>query len=1367
MKIPVKLEKDRVTLTNAEFRTPESKVIVSGYMEHLVAPRMNARVNASIALEEAKRVANLSLPLDLTHGPRMLNADVIAAVDDRNRISIQNAKVNLGESNIEASGTPNQVQFNASLALGEIGRLLRVEARPEGTARIGGNATLGPNNDYRVVANVDARNVGIRQGTTHITGVSLDSSVTADPHRIELGGLRLAALGGSFTGSGGIEEMRQFHVSGDLHNFDIQQMSRVLMAQPLGYDGVISGPVAAQGDLKDMNGLVAKAALAIAPGRRGVPVSGKLNVDYNARAQTVTLGRSFLVLPNTRMDLSGGLRTAREQGNVQVHLVSRNLDDFRPVAPGLPVKLNGGNATVDATITGSLNDPRISANASMTRFMAEGRQFSSFTAALAATQNGATVNNAVLSNGALQAQFSGSVGLRKWKPEPALPLRADATVRNADVADVLALAGQGSVKATGALTADAHVNGTVGSPRGSADLNVLNGTVEGEKFDRLMAHAVMTDTSIDVPTLQWTAGPSRIDANATYQHPVNDLSRGSARVHVASNQVQIAQFQALVKDRPGLRGLVTLNADGAANVVPLKTGTDVEVTNLNANVSARGIEMEGKNLGDFTATAASAGQNVQYNVNSNFAGSTIRVTGQSLLTGDHQTTASASIANLPIDRVLAMAGQRDLQVTGTLGATAQVSGTLQDPRADATFNITKGSAYQEPFDRLQATVAYRSQSVDLPNLRIDDGPSFVEVSGNFTHPANNFQEGQVRFRARSNDVQLSRIHRLQDAEPGLAGVVQLAADGAATLRANDTPLFSTLNANVAAKSVSMNRKPLGDLNATATTQGQQVAFNLNSNLGHSDIRGTGHMQLGGDYPVDAQLTFANVTYSGFEPLIGSGGAQQPFDASLQGQLNVSGPVSKTEALRGSLELTKLEAHSINQPSAGAKPRVNLELHNAGPVAISLDRSVVTIQSAHITGPFTDLALTGTAAIAGQKSMNLRADGDVKLEVLEAFDPDIFSSGAISLHATASGTTDKPVVNGRLQLQNASLNMLDVPNGLSNGNGVIQFNGTEAVIQNLTGETGGGKVSLAGYASYGGPEMNFRVQANADQVRVEATDSLTVATNAKLTVAGTTSRSLASGTVSIYDIAMHSHSDIGSMLASAAAPPSSASPSTGVLAGMRFDVRIETAPNIQVHTSLTQDLQADAKLTLRGTVDHPGMIGRVTVTFRGGGLLREQVQRGPGEREFLQSAEDHADPECGPLDLCAGGGCLDQCDGPGGPDEAFVPVGPADAVLRPGFAAGFGEVKYDRPGTGGPATARGRAEPDANGRVHGVEPGRGEPGFGAAAAAVRGQQAEDRPADHGQLEYSTGDADLAAADHQGHYVYLHSGRDAEQSSDPAD
>jgi translocation and assembly module TamB len=614
----------------------------------------------------------------------------------------------------------------------------------------------------------------------------------------------------------------------------------------------------------------------------------------------------------------------------------------------------------------------------------------------------------VLARGTLQANFAAAVGLRDWKPENTAPLRADVTVRNADVQDVLALAGQStSVPVTGQLTADAHISGTTGDPLGNADISVVGGTVQGERFDSLTAHAVMTQGSIDVPSLAFVAGASRIDASAGYDHAPNDLKHGSFRVHVASNQVQLAQFQGLLKDRPGLRGALTLNADVTGQIAG-----DVQLAALNANADVRGLEMEGKRLGDVTATASTAAQAVQYKVNSDFAGSTIRVNGRSLLTGKHDTTVSAQIANLPIDRVLAVMGRRDLPVSGTLAMNGDVSGTLDSPQADVNLTVTNGKAYDEPFSRLQGNIAYTNQSVRVTDLRLNAGASSLELTASFEHPAGNFEEGRAQFRVRSNQIQLSNLHTVQQAKAGLAGVVEIAADGAATLRKNAPPLFSTLNANIGARALALNKKPLGDLTATAETRGQRVVFALDSNFANSTIKGHGRMELGGNYPVDAQLSFANVTYSGLNAWLES--TVRTFDGSLEGQVSVNGPMTRTQELRGTLQVTKLEAHSV-AGDAAKKPRVNLELHNQGAIVAALDRGVVTVRSAAITGPSTNLTLTGTASMLEPRALNLHVDGNVKLEVLEAIDPDIFSSGVVLLSAAVTGNAAKPVINGKLQL----------------------------------------------------------------------------------------------------------------------------------------------------------------------------------------------------------------------------------------------------------------------------------------------------------------------------------------------------------------
>jgi translocation and assembly module TamB len=1193
VKLPVTIEADRMALDGGRLSTAESAINISASMDHLAAPRTSGHLSAQLALGEIRRAAGLTTPLDTVRGPSRLDIDIRASSDDQ-RVAIENATLTLGQSSIKASGPlrragrPDAIQFSAVLMVSEIGRLLRVAAQPGGTIRADGSASVDAAANYTIRANVKGRNLSAGQGAARVTNASLDSSITADPRRVEVGGLRVTVLGGSLRGSGALEDTERFRFSGRLDNFDINGISQIFKKGGFGYSGAISGDVQAEGNTKDSSQLAARAALAIQPRAGGIPVSGRVNVDYSGRADTVTVASSYLALPNTRLDLSGSLGQ-----QIQINLVTRSAGDFRPVASVPLAFANGGNGIINATISGAVSAPRIAGSVTLTSFSVAGREFTSFTAGLAASPSSASVRNATLTRGRMQAQANASVGLRSWTPAKDEAVRVDVTVRQADVADLLAIAGQSQIPARGDMVGDIHIGGTVSTPVGTADLTVSNGMLQGEHFDRLSTRVLLTSNAIEVPSLEWIAGPSRLDANAAYQHAPNDLRQGTLRAHVASNQVQLAQFQPLLKDRPEAAGVISVNADAGATVGPAPNGVDFQLTALNANLSARGLKMQGKDLGDATVTAATSGSTLQYNMASNFLGARIRIEGQSQLAGDHQTRASAEIVNLPIDRALAIAGRSDLPVSGTLTLDGQVSGTLAEPRGTMSLNVANGSAYQQPFNRLQVSGQYSNRQIELSQFSLQDGPNNIEASGSFVHSTNNFREGQIQFRVSSNRLQLARIHAIRDFKAGLTGGLEVSAEGAGSLRANAAPEFAMLNANIRSEGLAVNGKAVGDASVTAESRGQQAVFRIRSNFASSDIRGDGTVGLAGDNPLDAKLSFSNVTYSGLGVWLGS--PASGFDASADGQITVRGPAARVAGLSGSLQLTKLEAHSVNTGKTAAKPRTEFEVHNQGPVVMELDRSVISVRSARITGPFNNFSLSGSAPLQEGQPINLRADGNIQMKVLEALDSSVFSSGAVTLSAAVTGTRAKPSVNGRLQLQNVSLNMADVPNGISGANGAIAFTGTNAVLQNITAESGGGKITLSGLVGYGGPELNFRIQARADRIHIRYPETVTTQVSAQLALDGTTSNSLVSGTVRISEVALHSHSDFGSILNSAATPPSSPAQSSGLLAGMKFDIQVLTTSGVQFRTALAQNLQADAKLTLRGTPDHPGMLGRVTVS----------------------------------------------------------------------------------------------------------------------------------------------------------------------------
>ncbi len=65
-----------------------------------------------------------------------------------------------------------------------------------------------------------------------------------------------------------------------------------------------------------------------------------------------------------------------------------------------------------------------------------------------------------------------------------------------------------------------------------------------------------------------------------------------------------------------------------------------------------------------------------------------------------------------------------------------------------------------------------------------------------------------------------------------------------------------------------------------------------------------------------------------------------------------------------------------------------------------------------------------------------------------------------------------------------------------------------------------------------------------------------------------------------------------MLASTTTPVA-ANPN-GYLQGLQLDVRVATQHTLEVETALTRNIQADADLRVRGTPDHPILLGHVTV-----------------------------------------------------------------------------------------------------------------------------------------------------------------------------
>jgi translocation and assembly module TamB len=1208
--VPIAIDANSITVSNGTLKTGESQVVVNASLRDINNPGINANLNAKLSTSELQRSFNLPLKIPANSSANQITANLVAHYDDKSGVGeIQTAQVVFGETNFQANGrfrdpsNPNgALQFKANVALGQLSGLLADPSlRANGTLQASGQARLDAQNNYQVDATVSGHGLSVKTPEVSVSDVSLSVPVHADPTLINIDALNLHAFGGSLTAKAALRQMQQLSVAGNLRGISLPALTGALAGSRVNYDGTLNGSIAANGDLKRTDSIKADTHLTIVPGRQGVPVSGQINASYAAASDDVTIAKSYLGFPSSRIDVMGSLNR-----QMQIGLISRNLRDFQPaLALGgkstaeLPITLRpNGLLKIDTTIAGNLKNPKISAHAAINAFDLEQRSFDSAGFDLAASPSMASIQNGTLTRGTLRTAFDASIGLRRWSPVPQSPLQANVTLRNGSLADILSMAGEGSIPATGDAMADVHVTGTYGDPLGSATVQISNGTLYQQPFSRLGAQVNLQDQLITLAPLELVTDAGTVNVSANYRHPKDSFLVGNADVHVRTTTIELDRLQRVQQVTQGLGGTLQLTADAAAAIRNVNGQSSVSVSNVNADMAARALRLRKEDAGDITLAARTSNGRVIYQLTSNFAGSNMAVNGQTVLASDYPTTATASIQNLSLHKTLEIAGYPLEPVAGILSADAHVSGTIRSPQADAAFSLKNVEAYKEKANRIGGSLRYSNNLVDIPSIEVDAPAGTVTLAGSFAHAADQFSAGTVNLMVKAPRLDLAKVEHIREQEPTLGGVAKLNLDLSGDLvQGQSVPfLLKRLNADLAANGLELNNRDLGSAGLNASTTNSTLTYRFDSNLAESRVHAEGTSQLTGKYPTRARLTFGNISYAKIEPFIADDPNIPPaFDTAVEGEASVDGPLLDQDALTARLELTKLAARTLPAPRpTGGPARRSVGIENQAPIVVSLKRSVVSIEKLALAGEGTNLSASGSVNLKDQR-MDLTTAGNMDLKGLQAADPDFFSSGAINLNAAIRGSFTHPALSGRIELQNANVNYADFPNGLSNANGVILLTGTGATIQTLTAETGGGKLAVSGSASFSGQRIFYNLKAGANKVRFRYS-GMSITSNATITLTGNSRRSLLAGTVTITRIAYNSSSDVGSLLSSfASTPVSTPSAPNPLLSGLRLNVRILTAPDLRVVTTYAERLSVEANLSLRGTAVTPGMVGQIRVT----------------------------------------------------------------------------------------------------------------------------------------------------------------------------
>ncbi len=560
-------------------------------------------------------------------------------------------------------------------------------------------------------------------------------------------------------------------------------------------------------------------------------------------------------------------------------------------------------------------------------------------------------------------------------------------------------------------------------------------------------------------------------------------------------------------------------------------------------------------------------------------------------------SALISLQGADIEKLAAESGSQ-IAVTGTLVGNLQVTGTFDSPVLSGSVNLANIAAYGEHFDRARADITYTPTSLEVQNGELQSGGASIAGNGVYNHPANDWSDGSLRFEMTGSRISLAQINHVQEYRKGLAGEVDLKANGTAKVVKNALSLTS-LNGQLNLRNAVLDGRPYGSIQLSASTKLPVLSIDARVNFGGIQLGGSGEWRMEGDYPGQAHFQIPHVTFATLHDLTPGEHLRKdlPFDGFLQGEMTVSGPLNRLNELKGDVTLSavQLNAGPNAQPLGGLKAE-DLVLKNAQPVRLEATLKGIDIRSADFVATDTTLSVAGRLAFDTKNPWDLSVKGRISLSILQIFNPNLLASGASVVDMTVRGPLTEPQIDGRLQLLNASLFLRDFPNGVDQANGLILFDRNRANVQNLTAVTGGGNVAFesGSFVGFRGAALVYSLRASAKNVRYRTPDGLSVTMSGNVNLIGTSESSVLSGTVTVDRASFNPRTDVGSLLANTDKPVSLAAAPNEYLRGVQFDINIISSRSLEVQTSLTRNIQAEANLRLRGTPELPMVLGNITV-----------------------------------------------------------------------------------------------------------------------------------------------------------------------------
>jgi len=506
-------------------------------------------------------------------------------------------------------------------------------------------------------------------------------------------------------------------------------------------------------------------------------------------------------------------------------------------------------------------------------------------------------------------------------------------------------------------------------------------------------------------------------------------------------------------------------------------------------------------------------------------------------------------------------------VSGVLNSDLQLTGAVHALHGGGKLQITKLTAYGEPYKGFSSDLRLNGAEAALENISLTHNGA--RLAGQF---AWNFDAHAFRFDLTASNIDFENFNDVMPARLTVAGQAGFHVSGSGT---EDAPV---INGQLDLRNIVLNRELVGNMTVLAETRGENLAVRGRSSFAEAELNVDGNVRLRGDWPGQVSIKLSRLD---FDPLI-----RAYFQGQITGHSSIAGSIDVRGPMLRPRDLTI--TGDINQISADVE---NVKVQNDGPVHLGIENRALKIQEFRMVGNDTDVAIQGRVQLTGDHALDLRSKGRLNLRLLQGFNPDLVGNGPANFTVNMAGTAARPQLSGRLELADASVSFVDLPNGLSHINGSLIFAADRMQIEKLSAQTGGGVLNVGGFLAYRNG-LYFDLTATGKDVRLRYPPGVSSSADATLRYTGSARSSLLSGEIVVTRFGMNPRFDFANYLAQSKKAPMITTLNP-FLDNMRLDLHVTSTPELRVETSLAK-LSGDLDLHVRGTAARPAIVGRVNI-----------------------------------------------------------------------------------------------------------------------------------------------------------------------------